>query len=509
MALTDYDKKNLSSSDQKKIQNATDKWNAANAKGDKAGMAAAAAEAAAVRNNAGYKTDSSGNYSGTYTPTSSGGTSNVPNVTGNGTVKYGGSSYGGGNSGGGVSNNTTNYSQYTSSPYTIGSQRGQMIANNMGLGESWTNDIDGSVWKKNNDGTITVTDKNGYVTPNAYRMTDLGTLGTQQMSAGLSADTVEGTMWERYYKAQNDPNLQQYMRDGIFNQMYQYVQDTRAKENQDLSKQEMQEYLDEWLQQNQQPTAPHRDPRIDELLNQILNREDFSYNALNDPLYQQYKQAYQREGDRAMKETLAEAAANAGGMNSYAITAAQQANSYYNSQLNDKIPELYQLAYDMYLNDKESQVQNLGILQNMDESQYNRYRDTMYDWYNDKNFAYGMYQDAVNQGQWKTELANNNMLNNLNFAYNNYWDNKKWDASEEEKEYNRGQAEAELEYNRKEQDRALAETRANELIGRGEMPDDDMITQAGLDKSYVLKLVNAVRRELGLLPISTATGGYT
>ncbi len=450
-------------------------------------------------------------FNNAYTPTSSGGTSNVPNVTGNGTVIYGGSSGGGGSSySGGVSNNTTNYSQYTSSPYTIGSQRGQMIADNMAINTSWTNDIDGSVWTKNMDGTITVTDKNGYVTPNAYQMTQLGTLGKQQMDANAPAYIVEGTMLKRDNKALNDPNLQQFVRDDVYNMMYQYVQDTRAKENQDLSQQEIQAYLDEWLQQNQQPTAPQKDPRIDALLNQILNREDFSYNALNDPLYQQYKQAYQREGDRAMKETLAEAAASAGGMNTYAITAAQQANSYYNSQLNDKIPELYQLAYDMYLNDKESQVQNLGILQNMDESQYNRYRDTMYDWYNDKNFAYGVYQDAVNQGQWKTELANNNMLNNQAFAYNNYWANKEWNENKADKEYDRNQYNSELEYNKNKEDQASAEARVNNLIKYGEMPSDELIAQANMDKAYVTQLVNAVRRDLGLLPIGYATtGGYT
>ena len=72
MALTDYDKQNLSASDQKKIQAATDKWNAANAKGDTDGMRAAAAEAAAVRNNAGYKTDDTGKYTGSYSSGGSG-----------------------------------------------------------------------------------------------------------------------------------------------------------------------------------------------------------------------------------------------------------------------------------------------------------------------------------------------------------------------------------------------------------------------------------------------------
>ena len=119
--------------------------------------------------------------------------------------------------------------------------------------------------------------------------------------------------------------------------------------------------------------------RIDDMLDQILNRDKFSYDAESDPLYQQYKTQYNREGNRAMNDTLASAASNAGGMNSYAITAAQQANDYYAAQVADKIPELYQLAYSMYLDDIDGQVRDLGLLQDMDNTQYNRYRDTMSD----------------------------------------------------------------------------------------------------------------------------------
>lgn len=143
------------------------------------------------------------------------------------------------------------------------------------------------------------------------------------------------------------------------------------------------------------------DGRINAMLDQILNREGFSYTAADDPLYQQYQNMYNREGTRAMNDTLASAAANAGGMNSYAITAAQQANNYYAAQLGDKIPELYQLAYEMYLQDIDNQVRDLGLLQNMDDTQYNRYRDTMSDWYNDRDFAYGQYRDDVADGQWQ------------------------------------------------------------------------------------------------------------
>lgn len=139
---------------------------------------------------------------------------------------------------------------------------------------------------------------------------------------------------------------------------------------------------------------------IDALINQILNREDFAYDAETDPLYQQYVALYNREGDRAMNDTLAAAAAHAGGMNSYAVTAAQQANDYYAAQLADQIPELYQLAYSMYLDDIDQQVRDLGLLQAMDDTQYARYRDTMSDWYNDRDFAYGVYRDDVADSQW-------------------------------------------------------------------------------------------------------------
>lgn len=187
--------------------------------------------------------------------------------------------------------------------------------------------------------------------------------------------------------------------------------------------------------------------KINTLVGEIENRDPFSYDAAADPMFQQYQAQYQREGDRSMRNTMAEAASFAGGMNSYAMTAAQQANDYYSTKLNDKIPELAQLAYEMYMRDFdqdvaelnmlrglgeteynryrdqyndylnerntayqmyldeiEKQVNDLGILQSMDDTQYNRYRDTMSDWRNDRDFAYGMYRDDMGDYQWRSEF---------------------------------------------------------------------------------------------------------
>lgn len=168
---------------------------------------------------------------------------------------------------------------------------------------------------------------------------------------------------------------------------------------------------------------------IDEMLDKILNREDFSYNAEEDNLYQQYKAQYNREGDRAMNDTLAAAASQAGGMNSYAVNAATQANNYYAAQLADKIPELYEMAYQMYLDDIDMQVRDLGLLTDMDATQYGRYRDTMSDWYNDRDFSYGVYRDDVSDHKWRTEFDYNAGRDavadrqwNQNFGYNAWRD---------------------------------------------------------------------------------------
>ena len=144
--------------------------------------------------------------------------------------------------------------------------------------------------------------------------------------------------------------------------------------------------------------------RADAALDKLLNREAFSYNPEDDEAYQQYQETYAREGDRAMRDTLAQVAARTGGMAStYAVSAAQQANQYYMQQLADKVPELRKLAYQMYLDDIDLQVQDLGLLQNASNEAYNRYRDTMADWYADRDFAYGSYRDGIADERYDTE----------------------------------------------------------------------------------------------------------
>lgn len=208
---------------------------------------------------------------------------------------------------------------------------------------------------------------------------------------------------------------------------------------------------------NQYGTFPYPQPqkytdqyssRIDEMLDKLLNRDKFSYDYTKDPLWQQYQSQYLREGERAMEDTLGQLSARTGGLSSsWAQTAGQQAQNYYASQAADKIPELYQLAYNMYLKDIDTQVQDLGLLNNMSDRQYNRYRDTMSDWMNDRNFAYGVYRDDIGDDRYKNE----------------------WNYNVNRDQIGDKRYENETAYNR-----------ALQLLQAGIMPGSDVLTQAGL-----------------------------
>lgn len=408
--------------------------------------------------------------------------------------------------------------------YVIGSDNGKKKAEEMKAGESWYNTNDGSTWAKQKDGTISVTTSKGEVFDNAYSPTSGGGQYSPYTGSSTGIQTYNSSQ-EAIKNQMNANSIEWWSAD-----------DERKKvlesQNRELSKQlggnvtynpgtgtwsgaaannmytttDIEGWGKDYAENNPKPTAPKGDPRIDALLNEILNRDDFSYDAASDPLYQQYAQMYQREGDRAMKETMAEAAAGAGGMNTYAVTAAQQANNYYMSQLNDRIPELYQLAYEMYLNDKESMVQDLGLLQQMDNTQYNRYRDTISDYYNDKNFAYNSFYDAVQQGNWQTNFDYNAMWDNKNYNTDQYWKNK--DEEWRNMEWIANRADVDFDKNNVTTDKAT--NNLLELMDMGVMPNDNLIEQAGWDKNDVANYVANKQKELAAAGIvlggSTSTG---
>lgn len=148
------------------------------------------------------------------------------------------------------------------------------------------------------------------------------------------------------------------------------------------------------------------DDTIQDLIQGILNREDFSYDPATDPLYQNYRKQYTREGQRATADTLGQAAAASGGIpSSYATTAAAQAGNYYAAQMTDKIPELYQLAYNQYLNDYNMQLSDLGVVQGAEQSDYDKYLNELNQFNTDRAFDYNAWLDGYNMTKDQLQTA--------------------------------------------------------------------------------------------------------
>ena len=148
------------------------------------------------------------------------------------------------------------------------------------------------------------------------------------------------------------------------------------------------------------------DKEIQKMLDDIINRKDFSYDPNTDPLYSQYRKAYTREGQRATQDTLGAAAAASGGIpSSYATTAAAQAGNYYASQMTDKIPELYQLAYNKYLSDYNMKLSDLGAVQGAEQSDYDKYLNQLQQYNTDRNFDYNKWMDNYNMLSNKLQTA--------------------------------------------------------------------------------------------------------
>lgn len=135
---------------------------------------------------------------------------------------------------------------------------------------------------------------------------------------------------------------------------------------------------------------------LDNIVGQIKNQKPFTYDVNGDALYQQYKDQYTAQGKMAMNDTMAQAQAMTGGYgNSYAQSVGQQAYQGYMQQLTNKIPELYQLAYDKYNNDRNDLYRQKSMLDDEYSKEYNRHRDAVSDWRYDLDYATGRYDSSL------------------------------------------------------------------------------------------------------------------
>lgn len=129
--------------------------------------------------------------------------------------------------------------------------------------------------------------------------------------------------------------------------------------------------------------------QIADLLAQIQGRGEFKYDFNADPIYQQYKDRYTQAGKMANMDAQANAAALTGGYgNSWAQTVGQQQQQQYMQQLNDIIPDLHEYNYGIWSDQNDWLMDQLGLYQDLDNIEYNRFLDQ-------REWDYKMQQAAL------------------------------------------------------------------------------------------------------------------
>nr|DAH56771.1 MAG TPA: hypothetical protein [Caudoviricetes sp.] len=199
------------------------------------------------------------------------------------------------------------------------------------------------------------------------------------------------------------------------------------------------------------------------LYDRIMNREKFTYDLNGDALYNQYKQQYQQMGRQAMMDTMGQAAALTGGYgNSYANTAGNQAYQAYLSKVGDIVPQLQQQAFERYTQEGSDLNNRLNLVQNLENADYNRYRDSVSDWNTERSYANDDYWNQRNQ-DYQDYI---NMLNYWNQQAQqenqNYWSQQQYDTSVSQYE------------------RDLAYKQAMAILSGGKLPSADLLAKAGI-----------------------------
>lgn len=223
---------------------------------------------------------------------------------------------------------------------------------------------------------------------------------------------------------------------------------------------------------------------INNLMDKIVNQKDFSYDFNADPLYQQYKDQYTQLGKQAALDTQANAATLTGGFgNSYAATAATQANQQYLTQLNNVIPQLYSLAMDKYQMDTDKLYNQFSAVGNQEDREYGQYRDTVTDWKDDRSYYYNKYNDSIGNDQFVANYNQSENQFNQNMAYNRERDavsDSQWQQQFDYQKYRDNVSDSQWE---KQYALSLAKSKSSGRGSSGSKASGSTKTGTGLEKA--------------------------
>ncbi|MBE5928503.1 MAG: hypothetical protein E7267_03905 [Lachnospiraceae bacterium] len=186
--------------------------------------------------------------------------------------------------------------------------------------------------------------------------------------------------------------------------------------SQSVEKAEAQKAAAEQALSNYGKYNSHYQPALEKTLNDILNRKSFNYDFNADALYQNYKDSYEQQGREAAQNAAAAASALTGGYgNSYATSAANQANEAYMTELNNKIPELYQLALDRYNMETQNLYDRYGAIGEQEDRAYGQWSDERDNLVADRDYYGNAYDSERNFDVTTQQNKYENMMKLLGY----------------------------------------------------------------------------------------------
>lgn len=227
-----------------------------------------------------------------------------------------------------------------------------------------------------------------------------------------------------------------------------------------------QQYLDGVISGKPGDYQSQYQAQLNDLYNQVMNRPGFTFNLNGNALYEQYRDKYMQSGRRAMMDTMGQAAAMTGGYgNSYASTAGNQAYQQYIQQLNDVVPELYQMELDRYNNEGNRLLQQYEMTAGLENDAYGRYRDAVGDWESERAYAQNAYQQQYEQDYQNWVNMLNHWSQQAQQEYGAYMDQQQFDAQQAA------------------QNREYAYNQAMAILAAGKMPSAELLAAAGISSA--------------------------
>lgn len=235
-----------------------------------------------------------------------------------------------------------------------------------------------------------------------YRITGVNADGSYQSQVSNKKQTTYN--YKGQYTQRQSPLLSQ----GVSGYTQNRINGLEGGYTPGSAVQQAQAYLNQVQSRRPGEYQSQWDGELTELYNRIANRKPFSYDIGTDPVYQQYREQYQRQGRLAMQDTMGQAAALTGGYGStYGEQVGQQAYNAYLQNLNDVVPDLYNAAYNRYRDEGTDLYNQYGLLSDRENQAYSRYRDTVNDYYSDLSDARSAYDSAYSRdyNQWSDQLS--------------------------------------------------------------------------------------------------------